>query len=193
MLTLPRFNASAYFSAAALAARPLARDGDLSDPAVLRAAIAARSFRGELILLAYDFCAVADALNAILLLRHGGFEHFVPLADGEATCAALRRAAPRSTPHIPCFWSSFNGLAGWATRGSHPNCVSATHLKRACLIEQMQAVRYHVAGQLLGAGANLLFIDLDTVSAARHTVRLATKCRSISAHLTRGGAPVRGR
>eukprot|EP00966_Prymnesium_polylepis_P258489 5970858-Prymnesium_polylepis.1 len=27
----------------------------------------------------------------------------------------------------------------------------------------MQAVRYHVAGQLLGEGANLLFIDLDTI------------------------------
>eukprot|EP00966_Prymnesium_polylepis_P041929 973591-Prymnesium_polylepis.3 len=49
-LPLPRFNASAYLSVPALAARPLPTDGDLSVPAVLQAAVAARAFRGELIL-----------------------------------------------------------------------------------------------------------------------------------------------
>lgn len=164
MLRLPRFTNSAYFSIEQLSSRAPPPSGNLSDPRILRLALSSRVFRRELILLTFDFCAVSDALNVVLLLRHAGFEHFLLLSDGRTTCTALQKAAT-STTHIPCFWSGFNDLAAWKWWGSYRGCESATHPRRSCVLEQLQAVRYYVAGQLLQEGANLLFIDLDTVRA----------------------------
>ena len=66
---------STYFSLEALAARPSFAGGDLSTPHVLRSALSARAFKSELILFTFDFCAVQDALNLVLVLRQAGFEH----------------------------------------------------------------------------------------------------------------------
>ena len=167
LAALPTFSESVYRSInttdwAAGAAN--VASGDLDRPDVLAAALAARAFRGEVILFTFDVCAVSDALNTILLLRNAGFEHFIPLTDGEATCTQLERAAARVTARAPCFWSSWSSrMPGWAQWGSGAGCVSALVPQRSCVLEQLYAMRYHVAGAILARGANVLFTDLDAV------------------------------
>ena len=154
---------SAYFSTPHLASA--IRSGDLNASTTLESVVRTRAYRGELILFAFDFCAIAEALNLIVHLRALGFEHHVPLTDGDATCAALRRAArARGLAEPPCFWSSWPTMhPGWTWWGSKPGCVTAERAHRACAIEQLWTTRYAVAAQLLAAGANVLHVDTDSL------------------------------
>ena len=160
-----RFNESEYFSAVALERSRALLGGNLSDPLVLREAVASRSFQRESILFAFDFCSIGDALNLALHLRRAGFEHFLPLSDGAETCAALRRAArSRGVGETPCYWSSWpSSHEGWTRWGSSPSCISALRKQKACVIEQLWASRYAAAATLLAAGANVFHMDTDTV------------------------------
>ena len=131
---------SRYFSLSAL--KRTGR-GDLATAAALRDAVAARCFRNELILFAFDFCAVNDALSLVIQLRRVGFEHFLPLTDGPETCDTLQRAASaRGVGPTPCYWSSWPAShEGWARWGSGPSCVSALRRARTCVPEQLWTTR----------------------------------------------------
>ncbi len=158
---------SAYASASALASRPPLAIANLTEPGSLEAAIAARSFRNELILFSFDFCGISEALSLVLTLRQAGFEHFLPLSDGRETCEAMRLATRHWSPPVPCFFSSApSDHPGWASWGSGPGCVSASvaraAARSACVLEQLWTTRYHVAALLLGAGVNLLHMDTDS-------------------------------
>ena len=167
-----RFLSSAYSSTTELGRRPPIASGDLSDPAVLRRAVEARSFRGEIILFAFDFCSASEAIGLISSLRRASFEHFLPFTDGEATCVSMQRIlgvgggliGQDATPP-PCFWASWPGNhSGWNVWGSKPSCVSAElDGKRFCVLEQLWLSRYHAAALLLGAGVNVLHIDTDAI------------------------------
>ena len=83
---------SAYASSSALRQRSQEGvGGDLSDPATLRLAVDARSFRGEVILFAFNLCSIGEALGLIAALRERSFEHFLPFTDGESTCRMMQR------------------------------------------------------------------------------------------------------
>jgi hypothetical protein len=175
-LGLPTFRSSAWFSAN-VSLGPVNAGGDLSDPAVLQSVLRTRAFHNELILFAFDFCAVADALNLVMLLRHAGFEHFLPLGDGAATCAVLQRTAAEAMEPLPCWWSNWTASqTGWRRwMSAKTGCVSATHRRRFCVIEALWATRYAVAGRLLAGGANLLLMVRAAARASaalRRTVRV---------------------
>ena len=53
---------SQYASSDTLRRRTQRPGGDLSEPAVLQAAVQDRTFRGEIILFAFNFCSISDAL-----------------------------------------------------------------------------------------------------------------------------------
>lgn len=161
--TTLRFSGSDYLSTDAVARQPRFAGGDLTRPDVLRDALASRVFKNELILFVFDFCAVQEAINLVLMLRRAGFEHFLPVADGAATCDALVAAAVRGgVRDVPCGWTSWaSRQPGWASWGSGPHCVSAAARRRVCTIEQLWAARYDLAGSVLARGTSLLFLDLD--------------------------------
>ena len=167
----------AYASAAALRLRTPHSGGDIAQPGVLQAALQARAFRGEIILFAFNFCAISDALALIATLRRASFEHFLPFSDGQATCEALRSIAavggglrglprplpPQPLPPPPCYWSSWPGNhTGWQYWGTRPSCVTGElGGRRACVLEQLWLSRYQAAARLLGAGVNVLHVDTD--------------------------------
>ena len=62
---------SQYASSDTLRRRTQRPGGDLSEPAVLQAAVQDRTFRGEIILFAFNFCSISDALA---LMATGWFE-----------------------------------------------------------------------------------------------------------------------
>ena len=159
---------SAYTSAAAIAARgPVPSPSDLSHPGQLEAAVASRAYRGELILFSFDFCGIGEALSLIMNLRGAGFEHFLPLSDGAETCELLISAAETRhiAPRLPCWYASaIRDHRGWDMWGTAAGCVSGKRATHTCVLEQLWATRYHVAGQILGlGGVNLLHMDTDTV------------------------------
>ena len=156
---------SPYASSYAMGGRPALPIADLAAPGVLETALHRRSYLGELILFSFDFCGIAEALSLVLSLRRAGFEHFLPLSDGRATCEAMQlAAAARSVvPAVPCVFSSWpRDHAGWKSWGSGPGCVSGAAPFRACVLEQLWTSRYHVAAQVLGAGVNVLHVDTDS-------------------------------
>ena len=164
--------ASAYASSDALRRRPPHPGGDISDPAVLQSALQARAYRGEIILFAFNFCAISDALALVATLRRASFEHFLPFTDGPSTCDAMvslaavgggLRGRPRQPPPPPCYWSSWPGNhTGWQYWGTRPSCVSGDQGgRRPCVLEQLWLSRYQAAALLLGAGVNVLHVDTD--------------------------------
>uniref|UniRef100_A0A7S4ETJ9 Nucleotide-diphospho-sugar transferase domain-containing protein n=1 Tax=Chrysotila carterae TaxID=13221 RepID=A0A7S4ETJ9_CHRCT len=162
--SIPRLTSSKYFSSLLLL-RNIWKGGDLSDDMQFQRVVNQRTYKGELILFAFDLCSVSDALNAVLMLRHVGFEHFLPLTDGAATCEALHALADvKALPTTPCFWSSSsNNHKGWDTWGAGAGCVSGERRRGYCKAEQLWAIRYHVAARLLASRVNLLHMDTDTV------------------------------
>lgn len=67
------------------------------------ALLAARAYRGEIILLMCDRDHLDMPLNAILTLRERGYEHYVLLMLSERDC----RYAERFIPNVGCIWSEF--------------------------------------------------------------------------------------
>ena len=84
---------SQYASSDTLRRRTQRPGGDLSEPATLREAVHDRTFRGEIILFAFNFCSISDALALMATLRRASFEHFLPFTDGRATCLAMQHLA----------------------------------------------------------------------------------------------------
>ena len=84
---------SQYASSDTLRRRTQRPGGDLSEPATLRAAVQDRAFRGEIILFAFNFCSISDALALMATLRRASFEHFMPFTDGRETCLAMQDLA----------------------------------------------------------------------------------------------------
>ena len=84
---------SQYASSDTLRRRTQRPGGDLSEPAVLQAAVQDRAFRGEIILFAFNFCSISDALALMATLRRASFEHFLPFTDGRETCLAMQHLA----------------------------------------------------------------------------------------------------
>lgn len=84
---------SQYASSDTLRRRTQRPGGDLSEPATLRAAVQDRTFRGEIILFAFNFCSISDALALMATLRRASFEHFMPFTDGRETCLAMQDLA----------------------------------------------------------------------------------------------------
>ena len=84
---------SQYASSDTLRRRTQRPGGDLSEPAVLQAAVQDRTFRGEIILFAFNFCSISDALALMATLRRASFEHFLPFTDGRETCLAMQHLA----------------------------------------------------------------------------------------------------
>ena len=84
---------SQYASRDTLRRRTQRPGGDLSEPATLRAAVQDRTFRGEIILFAFNFCSISDALALMATLRRASFEHFMPFTDGRETCLAMQDLA----------------------------------------------------------------------------------------------------
>ena len=82
-----------YASSDTLRRRTQRPGGDLSEPAVLQAAVQDRTFRGEIILFAFNFCSISDALALMATLRRASFEHFLPFTDGRETCLAMQHLA----------------------------------------------------------------------------------------------------
>ena len=146
---------SQYASSDTLRRRVQRLGGDLSEPATLRVALEDRAFRGEVILFAFNFCSISDALALMATLRRASFEHFLPFTDGRETCQAMQHlaavggglqhgaaAALQAPP--PCFWSSWPGNhTGWHHWGTRPDCVTADlNGQRACVLEQLWLSRY---------------------------------------------------
>jgi len=153
--SLPTFLHSSYYSLGKLSSAPAASH-DVSGEAALAAAVHERSFKGELIVFSFNFCAIPEAINAALMLRQAGFAHFMPLSDGRATCEAMRqqlaRADAEAHASTPCYFASApNSLGGWASWGGGAGCVSAEQVSpaRPCAVEQLWYVRYAVAARLL--------------------------------------------
>lgn len=157
---------SPFSSSSTLNGRPIPPTGDLAVPNVMRTAVHARAFKGELILFSFDFCGISEALSFVLSLRLASFEHFMPLSDGKETCDAMRAAArARDFPQdVPCWFSSWpRDHPGWAMWVSGAGCVSTARPTHMCVIEQLWATRYHVAGRLLARHhVNILHLDTDT-------------------------------
>ena len=163
--TSPCCAASPYASSHAIALGSAPATTDLADPQSLARVARARSYHGELILFSFDFCGIAEALSLVLSLRRASFEHFLPYSDGVETCDALHTAARlRDIDHLPCYFSSWpRDHAGWKMWGHGPGCVSASRPSHSCVLEQLWASRYAVAGQILALGdINVLHIDTDS-------------------------------
>ena len=107
---------SQYASSDTLRRRTQRPGGDLSEPAVLQAAVQDRTFRGEIILFAFNFCSISDALALMATLRRASFEHFLPFTDGRETCLAMQ--------HLAAAGGGLQHASG--TQPHHPSPSSST-------------------------------------------------------------------
>ena len=71
------------------------RGGDVESPGTLDAALAARSWRGEIVLTCTDLERAAEAANLVLSLRAVGIEHSLVITPHDQLCFALAHSPQR--------------------------------------------------------------------------------------------------
>jgi len=116
---------------------------DLEAPGALRAALRARSWRGEIVLTYANEGGSAWVANLALGLRSVGIEHFLIITLKPQHCTALAKAGQR----LSCSWTS------WQL----PGCASPNAQRT------MWYMRHHYMARILalGAGHNVLMLDGD--------------------------------
>ena len=140
----------AYRSLAAV--RPFA-GGDLSSDGVLAAAVAARSFNREVILLILTSPMAAWGLNFVFGLEKQGYGHYLIASQTEEHCQALGQA-----------WSALGQLpppCGWATAVTHHPGWARWGLNGTVHRTALFTLRWYMSARLLDAGLNVLSLDLD--------------------------------
>ena len=140
----------AYHSLAAV--RPFA-GGDLSSDGVLAAAVAARSFNREVILLILTSPMAAWGLNFVFGLEKQGYGHYLIASQTEEHCQALGQA-----------WSALDRLpppCGWATAVTHHPGWARWGLNGTVHRTALFTLRWYMSARLLDAGLNVLSLDLD--------------------------------
>ncbi|KAL1511963.1 hypothetical protein AB1Y20_005243 [Prymnesium parvum] len=131
---------------------------DLDAPGVAPSVVRSRSERGELILFATNRRMRGWTYNFVLQLRSRGYENWIALADGNATCAELHGGwSPMVERHaslpLACVWSSYPpSHPGWANWGAADDLLS---------IYQLWSTRWWAVVQLLRQGTNVLSLDVD--------------------------------
>jgi len=136
--------------------RPLRRGLDLAQTGAVEQVVASRSHRGEIILFTSDANMPGWAFHFVLTLRRVGYEHWLLLADADATCDALHeRWRPMETQHteapLSCAWSSYPA--------SHPGWQKWQ--PGVPKVFKLWASRWWVAHQLLRQGVSVLSLDTD--------------------------------
>ena len=127
--------------------------GDLSSDGVLAAAVAARSFNREVILLILTSPMAAWGLNFVFGLHKQGYGHYLIASQTEQHCQALGQAwSALDQPPPPCGWATavthHPGWARWGLNGT---------VHRTALF----TLRWYMSARLLDAGLNVLSLDLD--------------------------------
>lgn len=138
---------------------------DLAVSERLAAAAAQRSFLGEIILFESDLTMRGWAFNFVLQLRGRGYEHWLLLSDGAASCDTVHAdwtgmIAAHGVRPLSCVYSSQPAAhpgwdrwlgQGWSSRSGEPN------------VYPMWATRWWVSLQLLRLGHSVLSLDADAV------------------------------
>jgi hypothetical protein len=122
-------------------AHPVEVSGNVADPSVVARIKTHVSFKGEVIVFAFNAWQshwVEMAVHMALQLWHVGFSHWVAVAPNEGDCNVLRLRAPGAS----CVWTTVITQQG---------------------TEEIEIQRYHVASVLAEAGLNVLHIDLDVI------------------------------
>ena len=132
--------------------RPFA-GGDFSSDDVLAAAVSARSFQREIILLILTSPMAAWGLNFVFGLHRLDYGHYLIASQTEQHCQALGHAWARlEQPPPPCGWATavthHPGWQRWGLNGTYHRTVLFT-------------LRWYMSSRLLDAGLNVLSLDLD--------------------------------
>ena len=124
--------------------------GDLEDDREVSRAVAARSWRRELVMTYANEVGTAWVTNLLLSLREVGIEHTLAVTLRPQHCSALAT----STARLSCAWSS------WQMRG----CADANNPTRT-----LWFVRHHILPRLLATTrgtVNVLLLDGDVTAQA---------------------------
>ena len=151
----PRFRASPLFQPQRTV--PATLWGDLADPAFLRAVVAERVYRREVILSTFGGGGTTWLEWAAHVERgasHVGYSHLLLLGTDEAACVSLRDyyatafAEPAAAVWPGCAWATLPG-------------GGAETYERGLGVWVMWIRRYYAAYLFLGEGVNVLLADLD--------------------------------
>tara|TARA_B100000795_G_scaffold267791_1_gene253371 strand:+ start:1131 stop:1814 length:684 start_codon:yes stop_codon:yes gene_type:complete len=129
--------------------------GDLSSDGVLAAAVAARSFNREVILLILTSPMAAWGLNFVFGLHKQGYGHYLIASQTEQHCQALGQAWSALDHHQPA------PPCGWATAVTHHPGWARWGLNGTVHRTALFTLRWYMSARLLDAGLNVLSLDLD--------------------------------
>eukprot|EP00197_Chlamydomonas_leiostraca_P006890 CAMPEP_0202886206 /NCGR_PEP_ID=MMETSP1391-20130828/42057_1 /ASSEMBLY_ACC=CAM_ASM_000867 /TAXON_ID=1034604 /ORGANISM="Chlamydomonas leiostraca, Strain SAG 11-49" /LENGTH=393 /DNA_ID=CAMNT_0049569475 /DNA_START=19 /DNA_END=1197 /DNA_ORIENTATION=- len=121
--------------------------GDIETSDAFRAAVAARSYKHELIVIVATAERLLAAMQLVENLDRLGMEHVMLVGDSQAGCAALFLHAP----HIGCVWDSFR----LPLKGQDAAAVWD--------VAVLWHTRYRITARALRLRVNVMCIDSDNV------------------------------
>ena len=122
--------------------------GDIAENATLAALLRDKTYRGEVVVFAFNANWLEWAVNMAAQLHHVGFDHYTALAAGKSDCEALRARIASAS----CVWTSVPGPA------ESPGWASSTAGTMGLWIQ-----RYYACTRFALNGINVLMLDLDSI------------------------------
>jgi hypothetical protein len=129
---------------------------DLEAPGALRAAAAARSFDGEIILIVANGAVSDMVANFALNLAALKMAHYLIVTDQPSGCKEITAAAGGVAAGA-CGWTSYMSAQLGADKGSE----SPFSLDDLGPVSRLWISRYHYTAELVGLGYNVFVSDLD--------------------------------
>ena len=151
---------SAYHSLGKLRSLPQL---DIAQPGAAATVAQTRSYKREIIIFESDASMAGWAFYWVGQMRRKGYEHWIILADQEASCTSINSQwQPMVEKHheqpLSCAWSSYPrthpGWAQWAPRKGEDNMHN---------VYILWSTRWWVALQLSRQDVNVLSLDVDAV------------------------------